>query len=132
MDIKHIECYGKGTFEEVVAKFNKEIAEIASALRKLIALKYPGVIEVVWKQQKIIGYGIGPKKMSEHFTYIAPFKNHVNLGFYYGVELPDPHQLLEGTGKKLRHVKVRSLNDITSDIGNLIEESIKNLQNKMT
>ena len=130
MDIKHIKGYGEGTFEEVISQFEKPISELANALRKLIAQKYPGVIEVVWKQQRIIGYGIGPKKMSEHFTYIAPFKNHVNLGFYYGAELPDPHQLLSGTGKKLRHVKIHNISNITPELGTLIELSIKNLQNK--
>jgi hypothetical protein len=103
MEIKHIEGYGEGTFEEVISQFEKPIQKLAIALRELVAKKYPGVIEVVWKQQKIIGYGIGPKKMSEHFTYIAPFKTHVNLGFYYGTELSDTHSLLSGTGKKMRH-----------------------------
>jgi hypothetical protein len=130
MNIKHIEGYGEGTFEDVISLFNEPISEISTALRELIAKKYPGVIEVVWKQQKIIGYGIGPKKMSEHFSYIAPFKNHVNLGFFYGVELSDPRKLLSGTGKKLRHVKIRSLSDITPELGSLIEEAVRHLQNK--
>ncbi len=130
MDIKHVDGYGEGTFEEVISQFEKLIAEISKKLRDLIAKNYPGVIEVVWKQQKIIGYGIGPKKMSEHFTYIAPFKKHVNLGFYYGSELTDPQKLLGGTGKKLRHVKIFNISDITFDVGALIESSIKNIQNK--
>ena len=33
----------------------------------------------------------------------------VNLGFYQGVDLADPEGLLEGTGAKMRHVKIRSL-----------------------
>jgi hypothetical protein len=33
---------------------------------------------------------------------------HVNLGFNYGAELPDPSKLLEGTGKLYRHVKIKS------------------------
>jgi len=130
MNIKHIEGYGEGTFEDVISQFEKHIIEISNALRELIAKKYPGVIEVVWKQQKIIGYGIGPKKMSEHFTYIAPFKNHVNLGFYYGSELPDSQQLLSGTGKKLRHMKIFRVSDINFELDTLIESSIKNIQNK--
>ena len=46
--------------------------------------------------------------MSEHFCYIGAFKEHVNLGFYYGTKLPDPQGLLEGTGRSLRHIKVKS------------------------
>jgi hypothetical protein len=47
--------------------------------------------------------------MSEAYAYIMPLKDRVNLGFYHGVDLPDPETILEGTGKRLRHVKVRSL-----------------------
>lgn len=70
---------------------------------------YPDVVEVPWPKQRIIGYGVGPKKISEHFCYIGAQNDHVNLGFYYGTELPDPEGLMDGTGKKLRHVKVRSI-----------------------
>jgi hypothetical protein len=54
-----------------------------------------------------------------------PHKNWVNLGFYKGADLPDPSGLLEGTGKKLRHVKVRSLEDAEKpEIRRLIEEAL--------
>jgi hypothetical protein len=45
--------------------------------------------------------------MSEHLCYIGAHRAHVNLGFYRGAELPDPEGLMEGTGKRLRHIKVR-------------------------
>ena len=41
------------------------------------------------------------------FAYIGAFRSHVNVGFFRGAELPDPHNLLEGTGKYMRHVKLR-------------------------
>lgn len=41
------------------------------------------------------------------FAYVGRYTNHVNVGFYLGVELEDPTGLLEGTGKFMRHVKVR-------------------------
>jgi hypothetical protein len=50
--------------------------------------------------------------MSEHFCYIGAYRDHVNLGFYYGAELSDPEHLLEGSGKKLRHIKVREIEEI--------------------
>ena len=39
-------------------------------------------------------------------------KNHVTFGFLRGTSLPDPGKLLEGTGKNLRHVKLRTLEDL--------------------
>lgn len=44
--------------------------------------------------------------------YISIHKDHINLGFYKGVLLSDSDQLLEGTGKELRHYKIRTLHDV--------------------
>jgi hypothetical protein len=41
------------------------------------------------------------------FAYVATFTSHVNVGFFHGVELPDPAGLLEGSGRFMRHVKLR-------------------------
>lgn len=40
------------------------------------------------------------------FAYVNAFKNHVNVGFYYGAQLADPAGLLQGSGKRMRHVKL--------------------------
>ena len=41
------------------------------------------------------------------FGYVNAFKDHVNVGFFRGAEIEDPQGLLEGTGKFMRHVKLR-------------------------
>ena len=41
------------------------------------------------------------------FAYVNAFKAHVNVGFFRGAEMADPAGLLEGTGKFMRHVKLR-------------------------
>lgn len=41
------------------------------------------------------------------FGYVNAFKGHVNVGFFHGAALPDPAGLLEGTGKRMRHVKLK-------------------------
>ena len=95
-------------FEEAIQSFAKEIQEIARQVRNLIHEIYPEVVEVVWVRQKNIGFGTGIKKTTEHFCWLMPANNHVNLGFNYGAELPDPKNLLEGTGKLFRHIKIKS------------------------
>ena len=40
------------------------------------------------------------------FAYVNTFKSHVNVGFFRGVVLADPAGLLEGSGKRMRHVKL--------------------------
>jgi len=106
LDIKTVG--GNGSFDDVIAASPPEIQKLAQAARALLADVMPGITEVPWARQKIAGYGVGPKKMSEHFCYLAPFKKHLNLGFFYGADLPDPQNLLEGAGKELRHIKIRS------------------------
>lgn len=41
------------------------------------------------------------------FGYVNVFTSHVNVGFFQGWALPDPAQLLQGTGKRMRHVKLK-------------------------
>lgn len=40
------------------------------------------------------------------FGYVNVFRKHVNVGFFNGAQLPDPKGLLEGSGKRMRHVKL--------------------------
>lgn len=41
------------------------------------------------------------------FGYVNAFKAHVNVGFFHGADLPDPGGLLEGSGRRMRHVTLR-------------------------
>lgn len=101
-----------GTFKDAIARSGPKQQKLSNALRRLIAEVYPNVVEVPWPKLRVIGYGIGPKKNTEHFCYIACFDTHVNLGFNYGSKLLDPHSLLEGAGKKFRHIKISDFRDL--------------------
>jgi hypothetical protein len=48
------------------------------------------------------------------FGYVNAFKAHVNVGFFRGAEIADPEGLLEGTGKFMRHVKLRPGGDFNA------------------
>jgi hypothetical protein len=88
-----------------------EMRLIAQRLREIVFEIDPAAVEVVRLGDRAATYGVGPKKMSEGYAYILPYKNWVNLGFYKGVDLLDSNGLMEGTGKKLRHIKMTSLSD---------------------
>lgn len=58
------------------------------------------------------------------FGYVDTFTSHVNIGFYNGAFLEDPASLLEGTGKRMRHVKLRPGSPIDpSSLSDLIHAS---------
>lgn len=46
------------------------------------------------------------------FGYVDAFTVHVNVGFFGGADLPDPKGLLEGSGRHMRHVKIRADRDV--------------------
>lgn len=111
-------------YEEIVGRASPEVQQLVWRAKALILGAMPEAIQVAWPRQNIVSYGVGPKKMSEHFCYIAVLKNRINLGFYYGAELSDPQHLLEGTGKLLRHIKIESLEQLEEPaVSELIERA---------
>ena len=46
------------------------------------------------------------------FAYVNAFTAHAAIGFFNGAALPDPACLLEGSGKRMRHVKLRAGQDL--------------------
>jgi hypothetical protein len=115
-----------GTFDEAISKVDPHVQALAKRLRGLIVAVYPDVVEVSWPKQQIIGYGIGPKKMTEHFCYISVQSSYANLGFNFGVNLPDPDHLMEGSGKEFRHVKVYNEADAERPaLRRLVEAAVK-------
>lgn len=95
-----------GTFADVLATASATLRPLCEHLRATVRELHPECVEVVWRKQRIASFGVGPKKMTEHYCYLQVHAAHVNLGFYRGAELPDRERLLEGTGKALRHVKL--------------------------
>ena len=98
-----------GTFDELMAGVDPELVAIATKLRDIVFEIHADAVEVVRLGDRAATLGVGPKKMSEGYCYIMPQKDRINLGFYKGAMLADPENLLEGTGKALRHVKVRDM-----------------------
>jgi hypothetical protein len=84
-------------------------AEIISEIRQIILDSAPQAEESIKWAQPIYEVN-GP------FAYIKAFKNSVNFGFWRGVDLDDPSGLLQGSGEKMRHIKLTSLEDINAKV----------------
>jgi hypothetical protein len=66
------------------------------------------------------------------FAYVNAFSAHVNVGFYEGASLPDPAGLLEGTGKRMRHVKLRWGEPVDdAAVGDLIAAAYSDMQRRV-
>lgn len=66
------------------------------------------------------------------FAYVNVFTSHVNVGFFYGTALPDHSGILEGTGKRMRHIKLRP-GETHDDkaIKSLIEAAYSDIQKRL-
>ena len=66
------------------------------------------------------------------FGYVNVFKAHVNVGFFRGAEVGDPHGILEGTGKFMRHVKLGPEHDIdAAALRKLIETAYTDMKRRV-
>jgi hypothetical protein len=85
---------------------NPALHKIVRGLRSLVKAAMPGT--------KIAAnsWGIPTFQAKDPFCFYMVGKNHVTFGFHYGTSLEDPESLLEGTGKNLRHVKLRTVEDL--------------------
>ena len=92
----------------LLAQLTPEVAALVTAADDLVRRTDPDVVRVVWPHQKTVGYGVGPKKMTEHYAYLAVHPRHVNLGCNHGAHLDDGG-LLEGTGRNMRKTTVRTV-----------------------
>ena len=99
------------TVEEFLATYPPHVQEMALRVRALVREVLPDALEMIDLPAKLIGYGT-KNSYKGTICVISPYANHVNLGFARGTSLPDPSGLLEGTGKRARHVKLKALEDV--------------------
>jgi hypothetical protein len=100
-----------GTFDALLDLATAPMQPVLKRLRAIILDIDPKAFEVVRLGERSATFGVGPSKMTEAYAYVLPHGTWVNLGFYKGADLADPKKLLEGTGAKLRHIKVGSVAD---------------------
>jgi len=66
------------------------------------------------------------------FAYVNVFTSHVNVGFFHGNALPDPARLLQGTGKFMRHVKLKPETPTnTQALTNLIHHAYADIKHRV-
>jgi hypothetical protein len=97
-------------------RFDPAIRELALDARELV-LKVlgPSNESVLDVYALALNYGFS-QRMKDQVVYIGVYKKHVNLGFHRGASMDDPDGVLEGSGKQLRHIKIKSQADLGSPV----------------
>jgi hypothetical protein len=109
--------------EQFIQRMPAEQQVIAYTLRELIRKSAKSLQpSIKWGYPCFAGVG--------NVCSIMPYPDHINLVFFRGAELADPDELLEGTGKGMRHVKIRTAKDIRKRaISDLIQKAVSLDQN---
>lgn len=99
--------------DKLLGEHTAELGAIERALRATIRREFPDAVEQVDFGNKLIAFGRSMKMRGLLFAIIA-HKSWVNLQLADGAELPDPNGMVEGTGKRIRHIKIRSVQGASS------------------
>jgi hypothetical protein len=106
--------------DAVIAVIPEPQRAVVVALRALLREAAPGLEESVKWGKPVYGWG------TMNMLSIIAHKGHVNLQVFNGAHLDDPDGLLEGTGKGLRHVKCRTVEDVMQPgVRRLVEQSLR-------
>ena len=100
--------------KRLLAEHSPELQAIERALRDTVRAEFPEAVEQVDFGNKLIAFGRSMKIRGLLFAIIA-HKTWVNLQLADGVDLPDPAGVIEGSGKRIRHIKIRSVAAASSE-----------------
>jgi hypothetical protein len=96
-----------------LAAYDPHVSDLTLALREIVLEEAPEAIESLSKGYALaIGFSFTGKPLKDGFCHIVTYPRHVNLGFNRGAWLPDPHRVLAGSGKSIRHVTIRNQSDL--------------------
>lgn len=102
-----------------VARLDPPVRVLVEALRCLVREAAPEAAES-------LKWGMPCYDQKGLLCTIHPARGYARLQFFHGASLPDPARLLEGTGKGMRHVKVRSADGMPSDaMRALVSEAVR-------
>ena len=93
-----------------------EVRATFGAALELVRDVMPGATEQVDLPDRLVAFGYGAPgatRMSDFAVALIPHGAHVNVQLADGALLDDPDGLIEGTGKRIRHVKCRSIDDVS-------------------
>jgi hypothetical protein len=97
-------------------RFDPAIRELALDARELVLKTLSPSNESVLDVYAVaMNYGFS-ERMKDQAVYIAVHTKHINIGFYGGARMEDPAGILEGSGKELRHIKIKSPEDVGTPV----------------
>lgn len=104
---------------------DQELIDLYLDLRKYILTIHSQSNELLYHTHALTSLYTISEKMSDAFCMIPIYSNHLNLGFNKGTLIHDPNNLLQGTGKFIRHIPIKKIEDYrNSNVERLIKSAI--------
>ena len=109
-----------------IDRYDPELARLGRAARAKLKSLLPSAFELVYDNYNALVFAFAPgERSSEAILSIAMYPRYLTLFFARGVELDDPEELLEGTGKTFRSIRLASATDLKkSAIQALIDQAV--------
>jgi hypothetical protein len=99
----------KQELDSLIAKYSPEVAKVARQAFRWMRKKFPRATVMVYDNYNALAIGFGPtERASDAVFSIVAYPRWVNLFFLQGAGLPDPHKLLQGSGKQVRSVLLQN------------------------
>ena len=96
--------------DSFIAKFSPEVAGVARKAFSWMRKRFPRSTVLVYDNYNALAIGFGPtERASDAVFSIALFPRWVDLFFLQGARLPDPHKLLQGSGKQARSIRLENM-----------------------
>jgi hypothetical protein len=93
--------------------YDAEVRDLALQLRALLLEEIAPCYENIYDAYSAVAIGYGTnQRMSDGIFHVAVYSKHVNLGFNDGASLPDPKGILAGQGSRIRHISIKSPDDL--------------------
>ena len=99
------------TFDDLLSPYSDDVRRLADSTRRLLRELLPSVEETIDSSGPYAFYGYGPGYKGMICSIIVS-KGGVKLGLVGGIDLDDPHKLLEGAGKRHRHIAIEEPGDL--------------------
>ena len=102
-------------FLKYLAFKEQNLIDLFKDLRIFILEIYPESNELLYHTHALTSLFSISEKMSNAFCMIPIYTNHLNLGFNQGTLINDKYNLLQGTGKLIRHIPIKKRRDYRND-----------------
>jgi hypothetical protein len=111
---------------KLVANYSPEIARAFTVARRKMRAFVPRGYELVYENYNALAIGYGPGQKASHaILSIVAYPRWVTLFFLYGANLKDPKSILDGTGSRVRSIRLQSPNDLDGpDVQQLIAQAL--------